>query len=321
MNIRPFEWRDLTLLHRYRKECVYLHCALMLTRGPLFVPTGAFLSTLAHATGLFTYLVEADSKNEAKERSFESPFVGQVSHQAGAASAQITFFTPEEGLDRDPVSGLVEQMLGAVGKRGALHILAEVEEQSAVQGVLRQVGFGIYARQSIWGLDRKSSRDNRSDGMWRSAGKQDEAGIRFLYTNLVPGLVQQVEMLPSGRLHGLVYYRGGEMLAYVDLEYGLSGILAQPFIHPDAEAVAASLVHLLRRLPDLYARPVYLRVRSYQSWLDSVLEDFGAEHVSRQAVMVRHLAVKRRAMQNMTVPALNGSTPEPTVPVARIETK
>ena len=59
MNIRPFEWRDLPFLHRLRNECVYLNNAFVLTRGPLFVPTGAILSTLAPATGLFTYLCEA----------------------------------------------------------------------------------------------------------------------------------------------------------------------------------------------------------------------------------------------------------------------
>jgi hypothetical protein len=196
-----------------------------------------------------------------------------------------------------------------------------VEEQSRTLLILRQAGFGIYARQNIWRLHGKAARDGSVSGKWHSAGRQDEAGIRFLYTNLVPGLVQQVEMLPSGRLHGLVYYRGTEMLAYVDLEYGLSGILAQPFIHPDAEFVAGGLVNLLLRLPDLYTRPVYICVRSYQSWLDSVMENRGAERILQQVVMVRHLAVTRRAFQSLSVPVMNGSTPEPTIPVAQIEMK
>lgn len=321
MNIRPFEWRDLPILHRYRNKCVYLNSALRLTRGPLFVPTGAILSTLAPAIGLFTYLYEPGKKERVGTADAVLPFIGQVSHSAGLASAQMTFLMPEAGVEVEPVAGLVEEMLSPVGERGGLRILAEVEDQSRVLQVLRQVGFGIFARQNVWQLPGKAPQGGSPPGKWHSAGRQDEAGIRFLYASLVPGLVQQVEMLPSGRLHGLVYYRGTEMLAYVDLEYGLRGILAQPFIHPDAEFLADSLVNLLLRLPDLYTRPVYVCVRSYQSWLDSVLEKRGAERILQQAVMVRHLAVTRRAVHSLSVPVMNGSTPEPTIPVTQIETK
>ena len=35
---------------------------------------------------------------------------------------------------------------------------------------------------------------------------------------------------------------------------------------------------------------MYLNVRSYQTWLEPVLEDLGAKASQRQAVMVKHLA-------------------------------
>ena len=147
-----------------------------------------------------------------------------------------------------------------------------------------------------------------------------EERLASLEGNL-PGLVQQVETLPVGHLRGLVYYRGTELLAYVDLIYGLRGILAQPFIHPDAEALPEALLQLLQSMPDLYSRPVYVRVRSYQFWLEPMLEKTGAQQTERQAVMVRHLAVTRRVNKSLAVPAINGSTTEPTVPIARIKTK
>jgi hypothetical protein len=37
-------------------------------------------------------------------------------------------------------------------------------------------------------------------------------------------------------------------------------------------------------------------------------------------VMVRHMAIARRVTQPLARSALNGSTPEPTVPVAQIKT-
>jgi hypothetical protein len=313
MRVRPFEWRDLPILHRYRNECVYLDSALVLTRGPIFVPTGALLSSLAYATGIFTFLFQDD-------KACRLPLIGQVSHVAGQTSAQLTYIAPHTDLALEPLSSLLEQILLPVGERGALHIVAEAEEQSVAFNSLRLANFGIYARQRVWRLQEMSKR-NSLPGGWRSASKQDEAGIRFLYANLVPGLVQQVEALPSGKLHGLVYYKGTEMLAYVDLIYGLSGILVQPFIHPDAEDVAEKLVILLRNIPDLYSRPVYVRVRSYQSWLEPVLQASDAQVVLNQAVMVRHLAASRRVTQPLSIPSLNGSTPEPTIPVAQIKTR
>jgi hypothetical protein len=312
MNVRPFEWRDLPTLHRYRNECVFLDSSLMLTRGPIFVPTGVLLSTLAHATGLFTFLVHEEQTHPV--------CIGQIMHTAGLGSAQLTFITPQSALSSQALAGMFEHMAGPVGERGAMHILAEAEDQSEALSVLRQVGFGIYARQRIWRLTSKTNGRSIPSG-WRSAGKQDEAAIRFLYANLVPGLVQQMETLPEGRPRGLVYYRGTELLAYADLEYGLNGILAQPFIHPDAEALPEMLLQLLLSLPDLYSRPVYVCVRSYQSWLEAVLQQHVAEPILYQAVLVRHLAVTRRALQPLAAPAMNGSTPEPTIPVAQIKTK
>jgi hypothetical protein len=313
MRVRPFEWRDLPTLHRYRRDCVYLDSALMLTRGPIFVPTGALLSTLAYATGIFTFLFH-------NEQTGRQPLVAQASHIAGQVSAQLSFLAPQTTLALEPVTSLIERIIVSIGERGAQHVVAEVEEQSEALNIFRHSHFGIYARQHVWHI-KESGKGNSLPKGWRSAGKQDEGGIRFLYANLVPGLVQQVEALPDGRVRGLVYYKGTEMLAYVDLVYGLSGILAQPFIHPDAEDVAQMLVVLLRSMPDFYSRPVYVRIRSYQSWLEPVLEENGAHITLDQVVMVRHLAVKRRVTQTLNVPALNGSTPEPTIPVARIHHK
>lgn len=317
-SVRPFEWRDLPVLHRYRNECVYLDSSLMLTRGPIFVPTGAILSTLAHATGLFTFISEGDQANGVRDE--YGPLIGQAAHVNYRHSARLTFFLPAPALQAHPASAVIEAILPVIGERGALHLLAEVDDQSPTTIDLRQAGFGIYARQRIWRLSASANRRSLPGG-WRSAVKSDEAAIRFLYANLVPGLVQQVESLPTGRLRGLVYYRGVELLAYVDLEYGLSGIMAQPFIHPDAESVIDNLVSLLNNLPDLYSRPVFVRVRSYQSWLETVLSRHGAESILQQAVMVRHLAITRRVTQSLAVSVMNGSTPETSLPVAQIKTE
>jgi hypothetical protein len=51
-----------------------------------------------------------------------------------------------------------------------------------------------------------------------------------------------------------------------------------------------NLSALVRGLPSRGTRPVYLCVRSYQIWLEPVLEELGALAGPYQVVMVKHLA-------------------------------
>ena len=143
------------------------------------------------------------------------------------------------------------------------------------------------------------------------------AATRFLYANLVPGLVQQVEPPPASQPQGMVLYKGNELLVYVEIRYGARGIWAQPFVHPDAEAVAEPLISVLRDLPNRRTRPVYVCVRSYQSWLEPVIDRLGAEPGPPQAVLVRHLSLARRQPVANPSVVLNGKTAEPTLPVVR----
>lgn len=66
------------------------------------------------------------------------------------------------------------------------------------------------------------------------------------------------------------------------------GTVLTPLIHPEEDGVSEKIFSLVSGLPD--RRPVYLNVRSYQAWLEPVLEDLGAKASARQAVMVKHLA-------------------------------
>jgi hypothetical protein len=146
----------------------------------------------------------------------------------------------------------------------------------------------------------------------------DAIGVHSLFCNVVPGLVQQVEPLPKKNLKGVVHYKDGDLLAFVELKYGRNGIWVQPFIHPDAGDFDRSLVHLLHDLPNRANRPLYICVRSYQSWLEPAIEAMGAQPGPAQAVMVRHLTIAQRVGQAYKVPAMNGTRAESTAPVAQM---
>jgi hypothetical protein len=311
MTIRSFAWRDLPLLYRYRKRGIFLDSALALTRGPMLVPAGALLSYLAPATGIFTYLCD-QGKNK------KTPLLGQVRHSSGSSAARLSFVAPENMLETTNLPSMLDQVTYRLGTRGAFHVLAEVDDSLKAFEVLRQAGFAIYARQSIWVLKGMPAVETEQDD-WRLCRVEDLNAVIGLYNDLVPGLVQQIEPPPKNHVHGLLCCEDGEIKAYVELRYGKRGIWAQPFVHPDSHGFAGRLMSLLEYLPNRRSRPVYVCIRSYQSWLEGAIQGAGAVEVVRQAVMVRHLAVTKKMAEAFKLPAMNGSQAKPTAPFARIK--
>ena len=282
---------------------MFLNSSMVLTRGPTLIP-GALLSSFPSATGVFTSV----SVNSGDT---DQTLIGQATHTAGSQCVQMTFLTPESALDSEAIPLLINHLSDQSSKLGAFRLLADVDESTLAFEALRQAGFGIYARQRIWMLAGQPYGESE-EMSWQSASNSDLISVRSLYHNLIPGLVQQVEPFSEERLHGLVYRQDGELLAYAELEYGRRGIWMQPFIHPDAENVAHRLVDLFQNLPYRLSRPIYVCVRSYQSWLEPAIENLGAEPGSRQALMVKHLAVPQKALRSVSLPALNGGRPEVT---------
>jgi len=312
MSVRHFDWRDFPALHRFRNQSVFLDSALVLTRGPMMVP-GALFSYLAPSMGVFTYVLNAEEVGN-------SPIFGQFIHLMGWPFSHLTFLAPNVALDSLKVPALMEHMMVQSGERGALRLLADVDERLETFETLRQCGFAIYSRQRIWQLTGFPDGGSQP-AVWRPAISQDEIPIRSLYNNLVPALVQQVEPLATQRPKGMVYYDHGDLIAFVELRYGSRGIWAQPFVHPDAQDMARHFLDFLSKVPNRRSRPVYICVRSYQSWLETAIEDLGAEAGPRQAVMAKQLVSQQKAMRAFAIPALEGGQPEITAPVARLGSK
>ncbi len=313
MNIRPFGWRDIPLLHSYRDRGLFLDSARVLIHGPVLVPAGAFLTFLGPTTRIFTYRCAKDSRSAL-------PLIGQVTYTMGTPYARLSYLAPESGMEMSDLAIMTDFMASEMGKKGLFHILAEVDESSQVYPFLRRSGFAIYARQCIWSLNRPSSGEPEL-ASWRTSKPVDAIRVHSLYSNVVPGLVQQVEPLPKKNLSGLVHYQKGELRAYLELKYGRNGLWVQPFVHPDAQGFEQQLGNFLLNLPGRRERPLYICVRSYQSWLEPAIKDLGAQPGPQQAVMVRHLTVTRQIKQAYTLPAINGTRAEPTAPISRMHKK
>lgn len=302
--LRTFTITDLGLLNAYKQQALFLHNQLVLTQGPGAVTRAAWLSPLASFTGTFTFLSSANGDRGA--------LIGQAHHRMGSPLAHCTFLAPRELLDSHALSELLERMLTRVGQRGAQSLLADVAEDGPAFTALRQAGFSIYARQCVWQIT-KSPR-LKANTSWRPLFARDELAVHLLRNSLLPGQVQQTEIEDAENMEGFVSYREGELQAYVEVKRGPRGLWLQPFVHLDAEPIDKMLADLVARLHPRPARPLYVSLRSYQDWLESALQDLGAQPGPRQAAMARRTTVSLKVEEARRAPVTKRSA-EPSAPI------
>jgi hypothetical protein len=289
MNIRSLELIDLPALSRYRNSVLLLDSTRALTRGN---PIGAanFLSHFNPANHIYTAVLKENG----------DALLGCVTHTPGETFARLLYLAPTTNLEHPGLIALLENLSREAGTWSALHVIAEVEETSAAFTALRTSGFSVYARQRLW--DISSIKGNGQGSSWMRAQSVDLPAIQSLYHQIVPPLLQPVEPMPR-RAAGFICSHG--VRCHVSLSSGSAGIVLAPLIHPDVLDVGLNLSALVGGLPGRGTRPVYLCVRSYQVWLEPVLEELGALAGPRQVVMVKHLArmIKEEQPVNVVQPA------------------
>jgi hypothetical protein len=257
------------------------------------------------------------------------PVIGQVRFDRAAHHARLSIILPVDALNSMVLPGLLDYLAVQAGLSGALHFSAEVDEGSCIFEALRRAGFSVYGWQRVWKFPASetpapvypaSDGAGTLTGPWRPfRARADLNGVRSLYQLLVPALVQPMEVPPGRHSRGLVYRSTADLLAYADLVYGPLGIWVQPFVHPSTEAVMGLMEQMVHSIPHRRRKPVYVCVRSYQSWFESSLEELGAERGPRQALMVKHLAIAERQTQSLRIPALQNHRAEQASPVANID--
>jgi hypothetical protein len=225
--------------------------------------------------------------------------VGQVVFRPGDRAARLSYLLPSSQTVTPAVVNLLDGLAEKAGERGVFSLLAELADTSPVLELFRRAGFVIYGWQRIWQLPVTDEISRLSSPIWRPARERDDILVHALFQSLVPPLSQVADPFPIHRLPGLVYYQDDDVLAYVECHYGPTGILLFPFIHPEVKNVDILLQNVTSSLAPIMDRPVYLAVRSYQVWLESVLENITAKPADRQALLVKRLA----QVQRVTVPA------------------
>ena len=290
MSIRSLDLLDLPTIARYRNDVLTLDTARSLTRGH---PLGAM--------GLLAYINPARHLYAAVANKDGAPLLGGIIHTRGETFAKLLYLAPSSKLDDPNLPALIEHLAAQAGEWQAYHVIAEVDETSEVFAALRKAGFSVYAWQRVWNMSGIEKADSSSGAAWRRVQSIEMPAVQSLHYQIVPQLLHPVEPAPN-RPNGLIH---PGRRCFANVNYGVYGVALTPLILPDEGEVSEKLVSLVSQLPDRRGRSVYLNVRSYQAWLEPVLEDLGANASPRQAVMVKHLARLVKETQAARVPPSN----------------
>jgi len=327
--IRPFQLRDLALVHRLSEQGISLHTESALTKN-VYPIRGALISLVG---GDFPTYVWKAEKNE--QAGFIQLHLEGESHHGHilylSCSSQLD---PQESIEtKGQPNGryshtsspeteesawlpLLDQAVIETGRRGLHNLVAEVDETGKELPLLRRAGFVVYTRQDIWVIQETDRKER--DKFLTPRRAVDDWDIQLLYANTVPRLVQLVEPTPpiyDGE--GWVLREENELTAFVHIHDGPVATWMRLYIHPNAEAQIDDIIQsaLQLKTPDP-THPVYCCVRRYQSWVQNALERKGFSLWGSQAVMVKHTVhyLPKPTPEMATV--VDGQRVTPTTPFA-----
>lgn len=292
MTVRPLDFLDLPTITRYRNDVLTLDSARALTRGH---PLGAM--------GLLAYINPARHLYSAIANGGNSALLGGIIHTRGETFAKLLYLAPSSNLKDPQLPALIEHLCAQAGEWKAFHVIAEIDESSGVFPALRMSGFSVYAWQRLWDMSMLEKTEADSGAGWRRVQSVDLPTVQSLHYQIVPPLLHPIEPAPN-RLIGFIHK---DMKCYASVSAGMYGIVLTPLIHPEEHNVSEKISTLINSLPDRRGRRVYLNVRSYQTWLEPVLADLGANPSARQAVMVKHLTKLIKEGSTARVAPSNGT--------------
>lgn len=271
---------DIPLLRRLSGSGTVLDSELGLTRDARGAYS-AHLSGILFPRGVYTLVARSDSQR----------VVGQFRYRQDDLNAHITYIAPTLSDDTEDTVWLhiLDAMAREAGKHGAHALIAEVETSSRLFEVMRIARFATYIRQTIWRHEPVQNL-RESQVTLTEENNQDQMGILALITCTVPNMLQQIAA-PPGDMRGLVYRVDDRIKAYVALSEGENGIYIIPYIHQDVQCDTADILRAaIHATSRAHKVPIYVSVRSYQVWLDSVLQRLDFESWVEQAIMVKHIA-------------------------------
>ncbi|MFQ3648430.1 MAG: hypothetical protein SNJ54_15715 [Anaerolineae bacterium] len=274
---RAMTLTDVPMLRRYQGRGVILDAEFHMTHDPAAGPT-SYLSSLLFNRGIYSYLARTNGDE----------VIGQFRFKGDDVNAHLLYAGPDyEDVSEDAWLALMDVLAREAGKLGAHALTAAIDVDSPLFEIMRRTRFACYMRQRVW---QHAPLQAQPTLPLTEESSSDQIGIMALMCHTIPTLQQSVA-IPTNEGQGLVYRVQQQVEAYIAVTEGRHGVYLLPFIHLDVVPQARDiLTSAIAMIPAAARVPVYVGVRSYQSWLDRVIEEMGFTPVAEQAVMVRQIA-------------------------------
>lgn len=273
---------DIPLVWRLSEQGTMLNSELSLTRDARG-PNSVLLSRILFTRGVYTLVA----------RSNRQQVVGQFRYRPDDFNAHIVYLASTVTEDRENTVWLhiLDAMVREAGKHGAHSLVAEVETSSHLFETLRTARFATYARQMIWRHSPMTfAPDDVPNLRLVEENTNDQIGIMALMCHTIPTMLQTVTV-PHADMQGWVHRHEGHIEAYIALSEGKNGVYIIPYMRPDAKSDAVEILKAaIYQTAQTAKAPIYICVRSYQTWLDTALATLQFEAWVEQAIMVKHIA-------------------------------
>jgi hypothetical protein len=309
--IRPFDIRDVSVVQRLTPLARPLACEMVAVDGlsPIREAMRAYMSGgRDHAV----MLVERDANhnleafglmhvlNELNHHENHRDHADGGPQQKRAALVMMSPHAQSEEMV-EAWMYLAQEFASEAAQRGVHHIVAEVPEAGGEAEALHGAGFVPLIPQDVLKLAGRLEAAPAPElpaGM-REQTKDDEPLIKALHIRVAPKMTYQAEqtfdMLCGAHRadKGVVLERHNELIGHVSLRQGRRGYGMHILIRQEAEEDAQIMLqYALSRLALRERLPVYVTVRTYQSWLLPIFDGLGFVHMSSTILMMRYTAAR-----------------------------
>jgi hypothetical protein len=354
--IHPFGLHDIWLVRRLQRSGMTLAVEHMLTHPhqPLWTALTApwpwagvgvasyVLNENVHGQCLqgFAQLLKRASRPEADllhvAPAMDAPFgeasssssgdglLGKLSAGEGDCPGSVRA-TADNRVTGRSAEAIWSRLLGhcsfAASTHGLQRIYASTPQDCPEQTSLKQAGFCLYTRETIYRLATVPSAAAAATGM-RPQHPRDSWSLQRLYARSTPKLVQQAEGALAGDAgtpllswwepndwQGLILEPAGEVRGAVQVHRGRAGHWLRVFGASELSArevrllVEQGLRHLdVRRPVQNTAIPVYATVRGYEDNLSGALIGFGFAPFLERARFVKHTSAVVRVTETLQAP-------------------
>lgn len=221
----------------------------------------------------------------------EVELISQVRVLSKAKIAYLTLLGGNKDIQQDELLFVLKDLALRTQQLGALHIVAEIDHKHPLLEMMKVSGFRVSAWQDIWRVNNQPAYElaKVQSDEWCPLAEVDWWQASQLLQAVTPPL-SQITDLPTHYLSRYwVCHQKERIIAFADIRYGPQGVWIQPIFDPEVSHCTDLLLGLIHSLPTRLSRPVYLSVRSYQSWLFRDIELMGTDYVAHQAILVKHL--------------------------------